>query len=115
MQLSQEEEDLNVGGVGRNLSVLLNNVKPSEAFASDISMNNSIDQESPPKNSSNQINQQQPCSSSSASLAHSLIRGVLTQSCSTGAKNFTKCVFYHVKFSGVIQNIAYHHAMKTNF
>ena len=27
---------------------------------------------------------------------HSLIRGVLMQSCSTGAKNFTKCVFYHV-------------------
>ena len=27
---------------------------------------------------------------------HSLIRGVLTQSCSSGAKNFTKCVLYHV-------------------
>ena len=33
--------------------------------------------------------------------SHSLIRGVLIQSCSTGAKNFTKCVFYHVQFSGV--------------
>ena len=33
---------------------------------------------------------------------HSLIRGILTQSFSSGAKNFTKCVFYHVQFSGVI-------------
>ena len=39
---------------------------------------------------------------------HSLILGVLIQSRSAGAKNFTKCVFYHVQFSGVIQNIAYH-------
>ena len=31
------------------------------------------------------------------------------------AKNFTKCVFYHVKFSGVIQNIAYHPAIFTLF
>ena len=46
---------------------------------------------------------------------HSLIRGVLIQSCSSGAKNFTKCVFYHVQFSGVIQNIAYHRAIKTKF
>ena len=38
---------------------------------------------------------------------HSLIRGILTQSCSARAKNFTKCVFYHVQFSGLIQNIAY--------
>ena len=45
----------------------------------------------------------------------SLIRGVLIQSCSTGAKNFTKCVFYHVQFSGVTQNIAYHRAIKTKF
>ena len=46
---------------------------------------------------------------------HSLIRGILTQSCSAGAKNFTKCVFYHVQFSGVIQNIAYHRAIFTLF
>ena len=36
---------------------------------------------------------------------HSLIKGVLMQSCSTGAKNFTNYVFCHVQFSGVIQNI----------
>ena len=43
-------------------------------------------------------------------LLHSFIRGILTQSCSAGARNFTKCVFYDVQFSsGVIQNIAYHH------
>ena len=48
-------------------------------------------------------------------LTHSLIRGVLIQSCSAGAKNFTKCVFYHVQFSGAIQNIAYHRAIKTKF
>ena len=46
---------------------------------------------------------------------HSLIRGFLTQSCSAGAKNFTKWVFYHVQFSGVIQNIAYHRAIFTLF
>ena len=46
---------------------------------------------------------------------HSLIRGVLRQTCSTGAKNFTKWVFYHVQFSGVIQNIAYLRAIKTKF
>ena len=46
---------------------------------------------------------------------HSLIRGILTQSCSARAKNFTKCVFYHVQFSGVIQNIAYHRAIFTLF
>ena len=46
---------------------------------------------------------------------HSLIRGILTQSCSAGVKNFTKCVFYHVQFSGVIQNIAYHRAIFTLF
>ena len=47
--------------------------------------------------------------------AHSLIRGILTQSCSAGAKNITKCVFYHVQFSGIIQNIAYHRAIFTLF
>ena len=36
---------------------------------------------------------------------HSLIRGILIQSCSSGAKNFTNYVFCHVQFSGVIQNI----------
>ena len=46
---------------------------------------------------------------------HSLIRGILTQSCSAGAKNFTKCVFYHAQFSDVIQNIAYHRAIFTLF
>ena len=50
---------------------------------------------------------------SSDSGMHSLIRGILTQSCSAGAKNFTNCVFYHVQFSGVIQNIAYHCAIFT--
>ena len=44
-----------------------------------------------------------------------LIRGILTQSCSAGAKNFTKCVFHHAQFSGVIQNIAYHRAIFTLF
>ena len=48
-------------------------------------------------------------------LIHSLIRGVLTQSCSAEAKNFTKCVFYLVQLSGVIQNIAYHRAIFTLF
>ena len=47
--------------------------------------------------------------------SHSLIRGVLIQSFSSGAKNYTKCVFYHVQYSGVIQNIAYHRAIKTKF
>ena len=37
--------------------------------------------------------------------AHSLIRGVLIQSCSAGAKNYTNYVFCHPQFSGVIQNI----------
>ena len=36
---------------------------------------------------------------------HSLIRGVLIQSCSAGAKNFTNYVFCHPQFSGAIQNI----------
>ena len=37
-------------------------------------------------------------------LHHSWIRGVLIQSCSAGAKNFTNYVFCHPQFSGVIQN-----------
>ena len=36
---------------------------------------------------------------------HSLIRGVLLQSCPAGAKNVTNYVFCHPQFSGVIQNI----------
>ena len=36
---------------------------------------------------------------------HSLIRVVLIQSCSAGAKNFTTYVFCHPQFSVVIQNI----------
>ena len=32
-----------------------------------------------------------------ADLHHSLIRGVLIQSCSAGAKNFAKNVFFHVQ------------------
>ena len=43
---------------------------------------------------------------------HSLIRGVLIQSCSAGAKNFTNYVFCHPQFSGVIQNIENHCAIK---
>ena len=38
-------------------------------------------------------------------IGHSLIRGVLIQSCSAGAKKFTNYVFCHPQFSGVIQNI----------
>ena len=38
-------------------------------------------------------------------LMHSMIRGVLIQSCSAGAKHFTNYVFCHPQFSGVIQNI----------
>ena len=44
---------------------------------------------------------------------HSLIRGVLIQSCSAGAKNFTNYVFCHPQFSGVIQNIENHCAILT--
>ena len=43
---------------------------------------------------------------------HSLIRGVLLQSCSTGAKNFKNYVFCHPQFSCVIQNIESHCAIK---
>ena len=46
---------------------------------------------------------------------HSLIRGVLIQSCSIGAKNFTNYVFCHPQFSGVIQNIENHCAIKAKF
>ena len=43
---------------------------------------------------------------------HILIRGVLIQSFPAGAKNFTNYVFCHVQFSGVIQNIENHCAIK---
>ena len=46
---------------------------------------------------------------------HSLIREVLIQSCSAGAKNFTNYVFGHPQFSGVIQNIENRCAIKANF
>ena len=46
---------------------------------------------------------------------HSLIRGVLIQSCPTGAKNFTNYVFCHVQFSGVIQNIENRCAIRAKF
>ena len=46
---------------------------------------------------------------------HSLIRGVLIQSYSAGAKNFTNYVFCHPQFSGVIQNIENHCAIKAKF
>ena len=39
---------------------------------------------------------------------HSLIRGVLIQSCSTGAKNFTKYVFFHVQFNGLVKHSQNH-------
>ena len=39
---------------------------------------------------------------------HSLIRGVLIQCCSTGAKKFTNYVFCHPQFSGIIQNSKNH-------
>ena len=46
-------------------------------------------------------------------LFHSLMRGVLIQSCPAGAKNFTNYVFCHPQFSGVIQNIENHCAILT--
>ena len=48
-------------------------------------------------------------------IAHSLIRGVLIQSCSAGAKNFINYVFCHPQFSGVIQYIENHCANRPNF
>ena len=46
---------------------------------------------------------------------HSLIRGVLIQSFSAGAKNFTNYVFCHPQFTGVIQNIENRCAIKAKF
>ena len=48
-------------------------------------------------------------------FGHSLIRGVLIQSCPAGAKNFTNYVFCHVQFSGVIQNIENRCAIRAKF
>ena len=48
-----------------------------------------------------------------ATTNHSLIRGVLIQSCSAGAKNFTNYVFFHPQFGGVIQNIENYCAILT--
>ena len=48
-----------------------------------------------------------------SSTSHSLIRGVLIQSCSTGAQNFTKYVFFHVQFNGQVENTPYHRAIFT--
>ena len=46
---------------------------------------------------------------------HSLIRGVLIQSCPAGAKNFTNYIFWHPQFSGVIQNIENRCAIRAKF
>ena len=46
---------------------------------------------------------------------HTLIRGVLIQSCPAGAKNFTNYVFCHPQFSGVIQNIENSCAISAKF
>ena len=46
-------------------------------------------------------------------IYHSVIRGVVIQSYSSGAKNFTIYVFCHPEFSGVIQNIENRFAILT--
>ena len=48
-------------------------------------------------------------------IGHSLIRGVLIQSCSTGAKKFTNYVFCHPQLSVVIQNIENCCAIRAKF
>ena len=48
-------------------------------------------------------------------VIHSLIRGVLIESCSAGAKNFTNYVFCPVQFSGIIQNIENRCAIRAKF
>ena len=48
-------------------------------------------------------------------VCHNLIIGVLIQSCPPGAKNFTNYVFCHPQFSGVIQNIENHCAIRVKF
>ena len=56
-----------------------------------------------------------PISPALIEVIHSLIRGVLIQSCSTGAKNFTNYVFFHPQFSDVIQNIENRCAIRAKF
>ena len=52
----------------------------------------------------------------SSETKHSLIRGVLIQSCSAGAKKYTNYyVFCHPQFSSVIQNIENCCAIKAKF
>ena len=46
---------------------------------------------------------------------HSLIKGVLIQSCSAGAKNFTNYVFCHVQFNSPGQSSKNHCAIKAKF
>ena len=46
---------------------------------------------------------------------HSLFRGVLIQSCSAGAKNFTKYAFFHVQFNGLVKNSQNHCAISVKF
>ena len=46
-------------------------------------------------------------------IRHSLIRGILIQSCSAGVKIFTNYVFCHPQFSDVIQNIENYCAILT--
>ena len=48
-------------------------------------------------------------------VCHSLIRGILIQSCSAGAKKLTNYVFCHPQFSGVIQNIENRCAIRAKF
>ena len=48
-------------------------------------------------------------------LAHSLIRGVLIQSCPARAKNFTNYVFCHVQFNSPGQSSKNHCAIKAKF
>ena len=48
-------------------------------------------------------------------MYHSLIRGVLIQSYSAGAKNFSKYVFYHVQFNGLVKNSQNHCAISVKF
>ena len=48
-------------------------------------------------------------------IMHSLIRGVLIQSCSAGATKFTNYVFCHPQFSGVIQIIENCCAIRAKF
>ena len=46
---------------------------------------------------------------------HSLIRGVLIQSCSARGRNFTKYVFFHVQFGGLVQNSQNYCAISVKF